>query len=339
MKFKFLIPLLLVPMLVVSCKNDSEPSGNEKDQNEQNSGEQGSEEDTPVVIPDMPAQNGSGETNGYRLVWEDTFDGTSLDETKWNIEVTNSPANNEIQAYRRQNVSIEVDPATGRSCLCLTARKESYGGKPTTSGRVNTQGKVAYKYGKVEAMIKLPKTYKGLWPAFWMMGDDIHNPGVGWPACGEIDIFEMGNSGGFGSVAKSEAYLNGATHCAPAGRWDADNCQYRNATWSYSLQDDFHLFTLIWDEQSLACYIDLDKYPDGEPYFSLDISQEGHEIHNDYSCWHVYCYFHKEFHVLLNLAVGGDFPGIKKVDGITALNEDNGYEARMLIDYVRIYQK
>ena len=327
----------LIPLLLTACGPDSEPvNGGDKDPD-------GSDIQEEEVIPPMPEQNGSGETDEYALVWEDTFDGAALDEAAWNIEVVSNPANNELQYYTRKNVTIEIDTATGRSCMVLTARKESYGGKTCTSGRVNSLQKKAFKYGKVEAMIKLPKTYKGLWPAFWMMGNDYNDryngKQVGWPACGELDIFEMGNSGGFGSVAKSEAFLNGATHCAPQSRWDADNCQYMNATWSYSLQDDFHLFTLIWDEKAINCYIDLDKNPGGSPYFTLNISQAGKEVHNDYSCWDVYCYFHKPFFIIFNLAVGGDFPGIKNIGGVTALNEGNGYEAKMKIDYVRVYQK
>ena len=248
MKVKFILPVLLLALATVSCKK-SEPSDEGKDQNgqgnEQNSGdEQNSGETTPVVIPDMPAQNGSGETNGYTLVWEDTFDGDALDESAWNIEVNgNGGGNNELQYYTRNNVTIETDPTTGRRCMVLTARKETYSGRTCTSGRVNSQQKKYFKYGKVEALVKLPKTYKGLWPAFWMMGNDY--PTAGWPACGELDIFEMGHSGGFGSVAKSEAYLNGATHCAPKGRYDAVNTQAQSTTWRYSLQDDYHLFTVI----------------------------------------------------------------------------------------------
>ena len=338
MKVKFIFPILFLALATVSCKHKDEPDEARDDQSGQNeenidpSDQQGQDE-----VPGMPAQNGSGETNGYTLVWQDTFDGDAVDETAWNIEVVSNPANNELQYYTRNNVTIETDPASGRRCMVLTARKETYGGRTCTSGRVNSKQKKYFKYGKVEAMVKLPKTYKGLWPAFWMMGNDFNT--AGWPACGELDIFEMGHSGGFGSVAKSESYLNGATHCAPKGKWDQDNCQYHNATWSYSLQDDFHLFTCIWDQNSINCYIDLDKYPGGSSYFTLNISQAGHEIHNDLSCWDVYCYFHKEFFILFNLAVGGDFPGIKNISGITALNEANNYQAKMMIDYVRVYQK
>ncbi|MBO4369831.1 MAG: glycoside hydrolase family 16 protein, partial [Paludibacteraceae bacterium] len=206
-----------------------------------------------------------------------------------------------------------------------------------TSGRVNTKGKVAYMHGKVEALIKLPKTYKGLWPAFWMMGNDYNS--VGWPKCGEIDILEMGNQGGFGSVDKSEKYLNGACH------WgyykDGNYPNYgKSSTYQYSVQDgEYHLFTLIWDETQINTYIDLDKYPNVAPYYTIGIEVPADGPHAIGTCWDTGCYFHKDFFVILNLAVGGHFPGITNINGITAFNEANGYEAQMLIDYVRIYQK
>ena len=285
----------------------------------------------------MPAQEGSGEINGYALVWEDSFDEATLNASFWNIETVANPANNEIQYYRKDNVSMVLDSATGRRCLCLTARKESYNGKQCTSGRVNTKGKVAYKHGKVEAMIKLPKTYKGLWPAFWMMGNDYNS--VGWPRCGEIDILEMGNKGGFGSADKSEKYLNGACH------WgyyqDGAYPNYgKSSTYKYSVQDgEFHLFTLIWDETQIRTYIDLDKYPNATPYYTIGIEVPADGPHANGTCWDTGCYFHKDFFVIFNLAIGGHFPDIYDINGITALNADNGYEAKMLIDYVRIYQK
>src|SRR5690606_33820583 len=90
-----------------------------------------------------------------------------------------------------------------------TAKKETFGGKPATSGRINSVGKKYFKHGKVEASIKLPKTANGLWPAFWMMGNDY--PTVGWPACGEIDILEMGHSKGITNKTQ-DRFFNGALH-------------------------------------------------------------------------------------------------------------------------------
>ena len=311
-------------LAAVSCQKDDEPAGgNERD-----------EQDQAVL---MPSQEGSGEIDGYRLVWEDTFDGDALDETAWNIEVTGSPANNEIQYYIRRNVSVGTDSVSGRHCLILTAKKEKYGSRYFTSGRVNSLGKKYFKHGKVEALIKLPKTYKGLWPAFWMMGNDYKK--VGWPKCGEIDILEMGNSGGFGTVAKSERYLNGACHWGYYKDGAYPNYA-QSSTYSYSVQDgEYHLFTLIWDDDAINTYIDLDKYPSAKPYYSIGITVPDDGPHDLGTCWDTGCYFHKEAFILFNLAVGGHFPGITDPDGITALNAANGYEASMYVDYVRVYQK
>ena len=126
----------------------------------------------------------------YRLVFCDDFDGTQLDSRVWNIEVNGDGGGNaELQYYRAENVAVHD------GCLVLTAKKENYQGKNFTSGRVNTLGKAAFKHGKVEASICIPQTANGLWPAFWMMGNDMAT-GTGWPNCGEIDIMEMGNSYG-----------------------------------------------------------------------------------------------------------------------------------------------
>lgn len=277
---------------------------------------------------ELPDQVGSGETNGYTLVWEDLFDGDALDETVWNIEVNgNGGGNNELQYYRRENVSVGKDDASGRNALILTAKREKYGNKEFTSGRVNSKNKKSFKYGKVEASIKLPKTANGLWPAFWMMGNDYDQ--VGWPRCGEIDILEMGNSNGIRNNTQ-DRYFNGACH------WgfykDGAYPNYaKAATWSYSLQDDeYHLYTMIWDEKKISMYVDLDKYPDGKAYYEMGVT-------GDDSDWSVAKYFHHDFFILFNLAVGGNFPNIHKASGITAIPEDGS--ASMYIDFVKVYQK
>lgn len=301
--------------------------GNENTEQEGENNGGGTTPDTPSTYP---AQNGSGETNGYHLVWQDLFDGEALDESAWNIEVNgNGGGNNESQYYRRENVSISKEPQSGRSCLTLTARREAFGGKPFTSGRVNSMGKKYFTHGKVEAYICLPKTANGLWPAYWMMGNDFST--VGWPRCGEIDILEMGNSQGI-KTGTQETYFNGACH------WGFyKNGAYPNYAKSsnapYSLQDgEFHLYTLIWDEKSIKMYLDLDKNPNVAPYYEMGIEGTDDE-------WATGLYFHHDHFILFNLAVGGHFTGIvNNPGGITALPTD-GSEAKMYVDFVRVYQK
>lgn len=264
------------------------------------------------LVGTMTAQN-------YQLVWADEFNGSELNTNVWNIEVNgNGGGNNELQYYCEKAVSVQ----SGN--LVLTATKENYGGKQFTSGRINSKNKVYFKHGKIEARIKLPYTANGLWPAFWMMGNDFDQ--VGWPRCGEIDILEMGHQTGIQNGTQ-DRYFNGACH------WgfykDGNYPNYaRSSTWDYSLQGDYHIFTCIWNNDRVAMYVDKDQYPTREPYYEMSLT--------DYSGdWAVGNYFHKPFFILFNLAVGGNFPGIWDANGISALS---GGARSMLVDWVRVYQ-
>jgi beta-glucanase (GH16 family) len=164
------------------------------------------------------------------------------------------------------------------------------------------------------------------------MGNDFDQ--VGWPRCGEIDILEMGNSNGIKNNTQ-DRYFNGACHWGFYKDVGNNNWAYPNyakaSTWSYSLQDDgYHLYTIIWNEEKIRMYVDMDKYPDTNPYFEMGIT-------GDDSDWSVAKYFHHDFFILFNLAVGGNFPGIRNASGITAIPE--GGSASMYVDYVRVYQK
>jgi len=287
---------------------------------------------TPEPLPDetetLLTDIGSGEVNGYKVVWEDKFNDGTLDETnRWSVEVNgNGGGNSELQYYRRENISVGTEPVSGNGCLILTAKKESFSGKTCTSGRLTTQNKMTVKYGKIEARIKLPKTANGLWPAFWMLGADITT--VNWPKCGETDILEMGNSNGIKNNTQ-EKYFNGACHWGES--WN--NGSYPNyakaTTNAYSLQDDFHLFTLIWDETAIKMYLDLDKYPNNTPYYEMAIN--GEDVAGNPRR-----YFHKQGFVIFNLAIGGNFTQLWDINKITALNSG---DAKMYIDFVKVYQK
>lgn len=279
------------------------------------------QEESGTTVPGSEDQNGSGETAGYTLVWADYFDGSSLDASSWNVEVNgNGGGNNELQYYAAENVTV----ADG--CLILTAKREESHGKHFTSGRLNTKGKRYFTHGKIESSIRLPKTANGLWPAFWLLGNDIdRNP---WPRCGEIDIVEMGNSYGIKSGTQ-EKFFNGACH------WgfykDGSYPNYaKSTTNSYSLQDgEFHLFTLVWDEQAIKMYLDVDKYPEVQPYYEMNITDTSGD-------WATGNYFHHDFFVVYDLAVGGNFPGIWDAAGITAVGDE---PVSMYIDFVKVYQK
>ncbi|QQO09996.1 glycoside hydrolase family 16 protein [Breznakiella homolactica] len=190
-----------------------------------------------------------------------------------------------------------------------------------TSGRVNTSGKFSFQYGRIEAGIKFPKTADGLWPAFWMLGDDFSS--AGWPQCGEIDIVEMGNKTGI-DTGTQERYFNGAAHWGALQ--DGGHPNYARASVNgYSLQDgEFHVFAMVWNEKFIAMYLD----GNSDPYFIMDIEAES-----------VRDYFHKPYFIILNLAAGGDFPRIYDSGGVTALNAENNFTAAMYVDFVRVYGK
>ncbi len=275
-------------------------------------------------------QTGSGETDGFKLVWQELFDSGSLNPERWEIEVNgNGGGNNELQYYREENVSVG-DDGRGNGCLIITARRENFNGKNFTSGRVISKNRTMFTHGKVEASIRFPKTANGLWPAFWMMGNDFDE--VGWPRCGETDIIEMGHQNGIRNNIQ-DRYFNGAMHWGQ--RWDQLASHAPSTANGYSLQDDeFHLLTVIWDTDALAMYLDLDKDPGKSPYFYMTIPADEPD-----NAWSPGNYFHKDNFILFNLAIGGNFPGIYNADGITALNDENGQEAKMYVNYLRIYQK
>lgn len=314
---------------------------------------------------EMP--KGWAEAEGYKLVWYDQFDGDSINTEVWNFEDNSRGGGNwEMQYYTPANATLEQHPS-GVKCLVLNAKKENVNNRPATSARVNTAGKLAVQYGVVEARIKVPKTADGLWPAFWMLGannapnmgnddsfeasikQDSTSKVVVWPKCGEIDILEMGHANGIKDSIQ-DRYFNGACHWGE----DFNNGAYPNLAMNFtadsSLQDDFHLFSLVWTPDSVQMYLDRDQNPDVKPYFSLATTYKG--IENDPGN-----YFNHPFHIIINLAVGGAFTGLPGSDtdkypevisedwknfqhivSSGALAED-GTPSKMYIDFVRIYQR
>lgn len=233
----------------------------------------------------------------------------TFNEQVWTKEV-HEPGwvNRELQAYDKEHVTVGKDG--DKSVLILTAEHKD---GMIYSGRMNSKGKMNFKHRKIEASIKLPKTANGLWPAFWMMGDN-EKP---WPQCGEIDILEMGEKNGIAN-GTTETFLNSAIHYGTSV--ETHRQEYRAADFAHSLQDgQYHTYTLEWDAYKLAVSVD------GILFHTFDISSvSGREE-----------YFHDNCYVLFNLAVGGDFPNILEKDQITALPE--GAKAHMYVDWIRIY--
>lgn len=298
----------------------------------------------------------------WQLVWSDEFEGEALNTAYWNVEDNaRGGGNAELQYYSPDNVSVERHPVTGENCLVLTARREDYRNRPCTSARLNTQDKVTVEYGKVEARIAFPHTADGLWPAFWMLGNNLAtNLGdnddidaqvaqlakegrVVWPKCGEIDICEMGHHIGIENGTQ-DRYFNGACHWGES----FNNGAYPNIggfyTADYPVQGDFHLFTLVWTEDSIAMYLDQDKYPETVPYFQLSLRDKGLNEPGHY--------FNHPFYLVLNLSVGGFFPAMPAAEKypevitaddpsfrkVTALPAD-GTPVKMYVDYIRVYKR
>ena len=245
----------------------------------------------------------------FELVWSDEFDSNTIG-TNWKVwEGLHS--NNEMQYYTKNNVEVKD------GCLVLTARRENYSSQKFTSGRVVSSQKVSFTHGLIEARIKMPQTAQGLWPAFWMMGEDVWI--YSWPYCGETDIVEVGSRTGFGGY--EDKYISSAIHYGDNVSQHAQ--EVRGYFAPYGIEDDFHIFSCKWTTDSMAFY--LDRNP--KPYFRVYIGERAK--------WNKY--FHKTNFMLLNVAVGGDYTGIYNTDNITALPEA-GSEGKMYVDWVRIYQ-
>ena len=248
------------------------------------------------------------EENPQDILFKDDFN--FFDEKVWTKE-THEPGwtNQELQAYDAAHVSVGKDG--DKSVLILTAERK---GNKIYSGRINSKGKKSFKYRKIEASIKLPQTANGLWPAFWMMGDN----NMPWPQCGEIDIMEMGQENGIIN-GTSETYLNTAIHYGTDYE-SGHRQEYHADNVSQSLQDGkYHTYLLEWNENSLTVSID------GTKFYTFDISKVSGR----------YEYFHHNFYILFNLAVGGSFTGITDVNAITALKD--GEKVNMYIDWIKVY--
>ena len=265
---------------------------------------------------------------GYKMVWSDEFNGTSLNTKVWNIEENgNGGGNQELQYYRKENVAV----ANGN--LVLTARRENYNNKQFTSGRINSRDKAYFKHGIIQARIKFPKTANGVWPAYWMMGNDYGK--LGWPRCGEIDIVETGNAEGIKNGTQTRHF--GATlHWGTSA--GANHKQYGTsylAPENNPLQnDEYHIITTEWDGQFLSMYYDLKDFTVAAKNKARFYSATIPASTNSADIGH---YFQKPFFFIFNLAVGGNYTGIYNAGGISAL-PNAGDEAKMFVDWVRVYQ-
>ncbi len=248
-----------------------------------------------AATPNRP-QRPARQDKAWTLVWEDEFNGTNgtlPDATKWTYDLgANGWGNNELENYTNNTANVQQKDGN----LVITAIKS---GTSYTSARIKTQGLYDHAYGRVEARIKIPQG-QGIWPAFWMLGNDIAT--VNWPNCGEIDIME--NIGKqptivYGTLHGPTQFSIGGSYTLPTGK----------------LADDFHIYAIEWEPTQIRIYFDNILYTTKT---TADIPQGVH--------WP----FDHPFFIILNVAVGGNWPG--NPDATTV------FPQQMLVDYVRVYE-
>ncbi|MGC1367029.1 MAG: glycoside hydrolase family 16 protein [Candidatus Acidiferrum sp.] len=248
--------------------------------------------------------------SGWTLAWSDEFsgpDGSSPDPAKWAYDLGGKGwGNHELESYtnRPENAHIE------KGNLVITAQKETYMGadgisRDYTSARLKTQGLFVQIYGRIEARIKIPEG-QGIWPAFWMLGQDL--PTAGWPKCGEIDIME--------NVGKEPGTIHGSLHGPSTTGRPSDLTSIFKLPAGQSFASDFHLYAIEWAPDTVRFYVDSNLYA---TFHSSDWPAGGKWV------------FDHPFFILLNLAVGGDWPGPP--------DSSTKFPQSMLIDYVRVYTK
>ncbi len=238
------------------------------------------------------------------LIWQDEFDATTLDATKWTPQLGDGCdinlcgwGNEEAQYYTGRTENIKVDAGN----LVITSLKESMGGKGYTSARIRTLNKGDFTFGRIEARIKLPKG-AGSWPAFWMLSSD--ETYGSWPQSGEMDIMEY--------QGKDPNAISGTVHY---GQLPPNN-KYKGLVYrlpsNANFYDDFHVFSIDWDSTSLKWYMDGDLYHTFTPTDAIPYA------------WP----FDQRFHIILNNAVGGYLGG--QID-------DASFPMVTTVDYVRVY--
>ncbi|MCB0281668.1 MAG: glycoside hydrolase family 16 protein [Calditrichaeota bacterium] len=239
------------------------------------------------------------ESEKWLLTWQDEFNDSQIDMSKWTYDTGGHGfGNNEWQYYTNRSQNSFIDD----TCLVIEARRESFEGSDYTSARLKTQSLAQWQYGKFEIRAKLPQG-QGIWPAIWMLGSNIST--VGWPACGEIDIMEMiGGSG-------RENTVHGTIH------WKSENDEHAQFGSPFALSsgrfsDKFYTYAIEWSDQKIEWFIN------GIKYLEADITPAALSE------------FHHGFFMILNVAVGGNWPGYP--DGTTV------FPQRMYVDYVRVYK-
>jgi beta-glucanase (GH16 family) len=229
----------------------------------------------------------------WNLVWSDEFDSASISKSNWTYDTGGGGwGNGELEYYTNRSENSSISNGN----LLIVARKESYSGSSYTSARLKTQGLKSFTYGKIEARMKLP-VGQGLWPAFWLLGNNISQ--VNWPRCGEIDIMEHINTDG---------NIYGTMH------WDNNGyVSYGGGTTTDNV-GAYHIYSIEWSADAIKWFLDGNQYWEGNISNNINGTDE----------------FHLPFFIILNVAVGGRWPG--SPDSTTYFPDT------MFVDYVRVYQ-
>lgn len=241
------------------------------------------------------------------VTFSDTFDGaagSAVNSSKWSLETGDNVNNHEREYYTSGTNNAALD---GQGHLVITAKKENpanyqcwYGTCQYTSARMNTSGKFSAQYGHVEARMKIPRG-QGMWPAFWMLGTDIGS--VGWPNSGEIDVME--------NVGYEPSTIHGTIHGPGYSGSNGIGAAYTLANGA-AFADAFHTFAVDWAPNSIKWSVDGVVYQTRTP---ADVGS---------NTWA----FNKPFFLILNLAVGGDWPGDP--------NSATAFPAQLVVDSVSV---
>jgi beta-glucanase (GH16 family) len=257
--------------------------------------------------PDEPITVIADHELTWRLVWQDEFDrGGRPDPARWRYEVGGDGwGNRELQFYtnaRRQNARVE------KGHLIIEARREDWQGRPYTSARLSSRQ--AWTGGRIEVRAKLPRG-RGTWPAIWMLPAKGTYGNGGWPDNGEIDIVEH--------VGFDPGVIHGAVHTRAYNH--VDRTQRTGSTTVETAQDQFHVYTMHWTNRVITTSVDRIRY------FTFENERRKRPFVGDWRQWP----FDRDFRLLLNLAVGGNWGGQKGVD-------ESIWPQRLEVDYVRVFQ-
>ena len=250
--------------------------------------------------------DGFADSTLWQLVWNDEFNESAIDPSKWNHQIWDpGMVNDELQAYTDRSNNSYLENGN----LIIRALHENYDGAGYTSARMNSSGKGDFLYGKIDIKAKLPSA-EGTWPAIWMLPTDwVYG---GWPSSGEIDIMEH--------VGCNLDWVKGSVHTGDCN-WN-NGCPNQSAGGNGQDQhvpgasDNFNIYSIEWSESKI------DFFVNNNHYWTFT------NIGNESGMWP----FDQKFHILLNIAVGGSWGGICPID-------NSSFPQEMMVDFVRVYER